>query len=95
MIRNLLLSIVFINILSGCTNLIPADPPDQVLAGIHEFGTTALAFKPDGRQFISGGFRGELLIWDAATLRTLGRNQGHRGPVRAIQPLAPSDFVSG
>jgi len=95
MLQSLLLSIVFINILSGCSNLMSADPPDQVLAGIHEFGTTALAFTPDGRQFISGGYRGELRVWNAATLRPLGMNLAHRGPVRAILPLASGDFVSG
>lgn len=73
----------------------PADPPDRVLAGIHEFGTTALAFTPDSRQFISGGFRGELRIWDTATLRPLGETHGHRRAVRAILPLASGDFLSG
>jgi len=95
MIRSLLLSIVLIGILSGCSNLMSAAPPDRVLAGIHEFGTTALAFTPDGRQFISGGFRGELRVWDAATLRPLGEYHGHRRAVRAILPLASGDFVSG
>jgi WD40 repeat protein len=95
MIRKLLLSIVLIHFLGGCSNLMPADPPDRVLAGIHEFGTTALAFTPDSRQFISGGFRGELRIWDTATLRPLGETHGHRRAVRAILPLASGDFLSG
>lgn len=72
-----------------------AAPPDRVLTGIHEFGTTALAYTQDGRQFISGGFRGELRVWDAATLHPLGVYQGHRRAVRAILPLASGDFVSG
>ncbi|WP_018506780.1 WD40 repeat domain-containing protein [Thiobacillus thioparus] len=72
-----------------------AAPPDRVLAGIHEFGATALAYTPDGRQFISGGFHGELRMWDAATLHPLGEYRGHRRAVRAILPLASGDFVSG
>lgn len=72
-----------------------AAPPDRVLAGIHEFGTTALAYTSDGRQFISGGFRGELRVWDAATLHPLDEYRGHRQAVRAILPLASGDFVSG
>lgn len=72
-----------------------AAPPDRVLAGIHEFGTTALAYTSDGRQFISGGFRGELRVWDATTLHPLGEYRGHRRAVRAILPLASGDFVSG
>ena len=72
-----------------------ATPPDRVLAGIHEFGTAALAYAPDGQRFISGGFRGELRIWDAATQRQLGEARAHRGAVRAILPLASGDFISG
>ena len=72
-----------------------ADPADHVLAGAHEFGTTALAFTPDGQRFISGGFRGELQIWDAATRRALSKIPAHRGSVRAILPLTSGDFVSG
>ncbi|MGE5027672.1 MAG: WD40 repeat domain-containing protein [Betaproteobacteria bacterium] len=66
-----------------------------MLAGIHEFGTTTLAFTPDGREFISGGFQGELRVWDAATLHPLAEDLGHRSAVRAILPLASGDFVSG
>jgi WD40 repeat protein len=95
MLRNLLLSIVFINLLSGCSNLMTADPPDRVLAGIHEFGTTALAYTPDGQRFMTGGFRGELHIWDAATQRPLSVARAHRRAVRAILPLATGEFVSG
>ena len=72
-----------------------AAPPDRVLAGVHEFGTTALAYTSDGQRFISGGFRGELRIWDTATQRPLGEARAHRGAVRAILPLASGDFVSG
>lgn len=95
MLRNLLLSIVFIKLLSGCSNLMTADPPDRVLAGIHEFGTTALAYTPDGQRFITGGFRGELQIWDAATQHPLSVARAHRRAVRAILPLATGEFVSG
>jgi WD40 repeat protein len=95
MARNLLLSIVLLQFLSGCSNLMTADPPDRILAGIHDFGTTALAYFPDGQAFISGGFRGDLRIWEAATQRPLGELRAHRGAVRAILPLASGEFVSG
>jgi len=72
-----------------------ADPPDHVLAGIHEFGTTSLAYTQDGQHLISGGFRGDIQMWDAATHRPLGKARGHRSAVRAILPLASGDFVSG
>lgn len=72
-----------------------ADPPDNVLAGIHEFGTTALTYSLDGQQFISAGFRGDIRIWDASTGRPLGEAHAHNRPVRAILPLAGGAFVSG
>jgi WD40 repeat protein len=72
------LSFVLIDILCAFSNLMQADPPARGLAGIHEFGTTAFACTPNGRRFISGGFRGGLRIQDAATLRPNDENHGHR-----------------
>jgi len=95
MAKNLLLIIVFIKFLSGCSNLMTADPPDHVLAGTHEFGTTSLAYTADGRRFISGGVRGDIRVWDAVTRRPLNEVRGHRREVRAILPLPSGGFVSG
>lgn len=72
-----------------------ATPADHVLAGIHEFGTTALAFSLDGQHFISGGFRGDIRVWDAATRHPLGQSRAHRGAVRAILPLGDDQYASG
>jgi WD40 repeat protein len=91
----LMLSLVLIVFSGGCSNLMTAAPPDRILAGVHEFGTTALAYSPDGQRLISGGFRGDLRSWDAATQRELGTAHAHRGPVRAILPMTSGDFVSG
>jgi WD40 repeat protein len=95
MAKNLLLLIVFIHFLSGCSNLVTADPPDHVLAASHEFGTTALAYTADGQRFISGGSRGDIRVWDAVTRRSLSEVHGHRRAVRAILPLPSGGFVSG
>lgn len=89
------LIIVLIGFLSGCSNLTPTEPPARVMSGAHAFGTTALAYTADGQRLLSGGFRGELRIWDASTLRPLGDAHGHRAAVRAILPLDAGDFVSG
>jgi WD40 repeat protein len=93
--RNKLLLIVLISLLSGCASLMQAEPPERILAGAHAFGTTTLAYTLDGQRLISGGFRGELRIWDASTLRPLGDAHGHHAAVRAILPLESGDFVSG
>jgi len=95
MAKNLTLIIVLIHFLAGCSNLMTADPPDYVLAGIHEFGTTVLAYSVDGQRLISGGFRGDIRIWDASTRQPLGEAHAHSGPVRAILPMAGGAFVSG
>lgn len=95
MTRKLLLAIVLINILPGCSNLMTAAPADHVLAGIHEYGTTALAFSVDGRQLISGGFRGDIRVWDAATRYQFGEARAHRGPVRVILSLGEEQYASG
>ncbi|MDO9636902.1 MAG: hypothetical protein Q7I95_08070, partial [Thiobacillus sp.] len=93
--RNLPLSIVLINFLMGCSNLMTAERPDHVLAEIHEFGTTALAYTANGQRFISGGFKGDIRVWNAATRKPLGEMRGHNRAVRAILTLPSGDFVSG
>ena len=95
MAEKLLLSIVLIGLSCGCSGLMQGDPADRILAGAHEFGTTTLAYTHDGQRLISGGFRGELRIWDVATYRPLGTLRAHRRAVRAILPLPSGDFVSG
>lgn len=90
-----LLIIVFIAIFSGCSNLMPAGPADHDLAGAHIFGTTALAFMADGKHFVSGGFQGELRVWDTAAPQRSRILPAHRKAVRAILPLGNDDFVSG
>lgn len=93
--RNALLIIVLIGLLGGCSSLTDAEPPERIQVGAHAFGATTLAYTLDGQRLLTGGFRGELRIWDASTLRPLGEAQGHRAAVRAILPLESGDFVSG
>lgn len=94
MAKKLLLIIVFIGFLSGCSNLMTAEAPDFVLTETHDFGTTALAYTMDGQRLISGGFLGDIRLWDAVMPRPLGKLNGHRRAVRAILPLASGAFVS-
>ncbi|MEQ1663038.1 MAG: hypothetical protein ABL877_10135 [Thiobacillus sp.] len=91
----LFLTLVFIVFSGGCSNLMQADLPDHVFAEVHEFGTTALAYTPDGRSLISGGFRGELKRWDLAGRQSTSLPKGHTSAVRAILPLSPRALASG
>jgi WD40 repeat protein len=93
--RHPLLIIVLIAFFSGCSNWGPATQPDHVLAGIHDFGVTALAYSPDGQRLISGGFQGEVRIWDVPTQHLLGEGHLHSSAVRAILPLDSDNYVSG
>lgn len=92
---NVFLSLVLIVFLSSCSNLMQADLPDHVLPGVHEFGTTAIAYTPDGRALFSGGFRGELKRWDLATRQPTRLPAGHTSAVRAMLALSPRALVSG
>jgi hypothetical protein len=94
MAGNVLLSIVLIAFLGGCSNLTTATPPDRVLAGIHGFGTTALAYTADGQRFISVGLRGELRVWDAASQSQHSEARARHGAVRAILPLSSDDLLA-
>jgi WD40 repeat protein len=93
--KTLLLSLVLIHVLAGCTNLMEAEPASRVVAGAHDFGTTAIAYTPDGRQLVSGGFRGEVKIWDARTQDLVSTQGTHQDAVRALLPLGAADVVSG
>jgi hypothetical protein len=93
--ESLPLSFVLIGILFTVSKLMQVDPPARVLAGIHEFGTTAFACTPNGRRFISGGFRDGLRIRDAATLHPAAENHGHRQAVGGILLPASGDVVGG
>ena len=93
--RHPALIIVLIVLFSGCSNLTPARQADHELAGIHDFGVTALAFTPDGQNLISGGFRGEIRIWETSTQSLIGEDHAHTRAVRAILPLSAKEFVSG
>ncbi|WP_437973002.1 hypothetical protein WMF11_28885 [Sorangium sp. So ce295] len=48
----------------------------------HLAKVNCLAFSPDGRQIVSGGEDGVLLVWDVATGQVVQRLEGHGGWVR-------------
>jgi WD40 repeat protein len=91
----LLLGIVFLQFLAGCSNMMKADKPDVVLPGAHEFGTTAVAFNQDGKTLLSGGHLGDIRLWDVATRKQISENRRHEASVRAILPISPGLYASG
>lgn len=69
---------------TGCAILQPTQPPQHRFENAHDFGTTAIAFSPDGRQLASGGYRGELALWQVAPPALIAKFPAHRDSVRAL-----------
>jgi WD40 repeat protein len=51
---------------------------------VHPGGATAVAFAANGRRLYSGGYDGQLRVWDIAARREIGRLAGAQGTVWAI-----------
>lgn len=81
-------------LVSACSNLAPADGPRHSFTSAHEFGATALAFSPDGARLASGGYRGEIAIWQVEPPRPLATLRRHGDTVRALVYVTPARLVS-
>ncbi len=62
----------------------PADKAVAVFKGVHEFGSTAVAFSPNGQFVVSGGHQGDVKLWDLRQNKSLAEMRPHQGAVRAI-----------
>lgn len=63
---------------------LPAKEPTAVLTGHSMMDVTALAFSPDGRLLLSGGFDRRVLVWDVAGRRRIGEPYDLRRPIRDL-----------
>ena len=54
----------------------------------------AVEFSPDGSQFATGGSRGSLLIWDAATMQICQKLTGHSNRIHAVSWSQDSRLAS-
>ncbi|HYP68192.1 MAG TPA: hypothetical protein VEP67_08045 [Thiobacillaceae bacterium] len=80
--------------LSGCSNLSDADRASTIFPGAHEFGATAIAFSPDSRLLASGGYQGDLRLWDIQKKSSVAEIPAHDGTVRALIFLSNKTFAS-
>lgn len=87
--------VLFLAALSAaCSNMAPADKADSIFPGAHAFGSTAVAFSPQGRFVVSGGHQGDVKLWDVQKNRTVAEARPHQGPVRAIAVNGNSLFAT-
>lgn len=89
-----LVAAALVALVSACSNLAPADGPRHSFASAHEFGATALAFSPGGARLASGGYRGEISIWQVEPPRPLATLRRHSDTVRALVWVTPERLAS-
>jgi WD40 repeat protein len=69
--------------------------PVMRLEGVHDCGTTALAFDPAGRRLASAGYWGEIRIWSVPSGEARALLKAHRKPVRGLSWASEARLVSG
>ncbi len=94
MSRFLSLALVFALFLPGCSNLSKADRASAIFPQAHDFGATAVAFSPDSRVLVSGGYQGNLRLWDVQRASAVAEMTSHDGAVRAVLFLSNKTFAS-
>lgn len=70
--------------LGACSNMAPSDRAVVIFPHAHDFGSTAVAFSPDGGRLVSGGHRGDVKVWDLRRQQLETALNLHDGAVRAI-----------
>lgn len=70
--------------LTACGNLAPSQSPSVSAEEIHPFGTTRIAFHPDGDRLATGGYFGEVKLWGIPGLDARHTLKGNRDPVSAL-----------
>jgi len=80
--------------LSSCQNLRPSQNPIVQLDHVHDFGAIKISFSPSGHLLASGGFGGEIKIWQVPSGKFLTRLKSHTKPIKGLQWINESTLIS-
>lgn len=72
-----------------------SDRAAYIFPNAHEFGSTAVAFSPNGTHVVSGGHQGNVKLWDVRKHKLLAEAKPHESVVRAIAVASQSLFATG
>ncbi len=70
--------------LVGCAGLIATQSPMLRLAHVHDFGATRVAFAPNGRSLASGGYEGDVKIWQVPSGAPIAQLRPHDAQVTGL-----------
>lgn len=69
---------------AGCTNLQPAQAPTWTRDGVHFSGGTVLAFNTPGSRLASGGYNGDIAIFEMPSGKQIYKGYHHAAAVRGL-----------
>lgn len=90
----LAITLLLVSLSAGCSNMAPADKAASIFPSAHEFGSTAVAFSSNGKFVVSGGYQGDVKLWDVQKRQTVAKAKPHQGPVRAIAIASNGMFAT-
>jgi WD40 repeat protein len=94
MSRFLSLALVFTLFLPRCSNLSKAECASAIFPRAHDFDATVVALSPDSRFLVSGGYQGNLRLWEVQRESAVAEITMHDGAVRAVLLLSDKIFAS-
>lgn len=87
-------SLLLLTALSACSGFKPSQAPELKLREAHPFGTTRIAFRPDGEWLASGGWMGKVHIWSVPGGDRVAVMDAHYKPVRGLAWIDADHLLS-
>ena len=68
--------------------------PEQNIPSTHLFGVTRIAFGPSGDRIASGGFKGDVALWEVPAGRAINQFKWHADSVRGLVWVGSDHLIS-